>query len=171
MMTGIIPGTLKFVEADATLPMAGGHRILVHICNNIGAWGAGFVVALAQRWPKTKDEYRRWYYAQRDFKLGNIQEVNLKSDFTVVNMIAQEGTGIDDEGNPPIRYEALKQCLDKVADLAKTNGSSVHMPRIGCGLAGSDWSQIEPIVISTLIDKGINVTVYDLPEKKDGKSD
>jgi len=37
----------------------------------------------------------------------------------------------------------------------------VHMPRIGCGLAGGKWEKIEPIILSELIDKGINVFVYD----------
>jgi len=34
------------------------------------------------------------------------------------------------------------------------------MPRIGCGLAGGDWSIIEKIINKVLIDKKINVTVY-----------
>jgi hypothetical protein len=35
------------------------------------------------------------------------------------------------------------------------------MPRIGCGLAGGNWIEIEKIVNRTLIDKNIKVTVYD----------
>ena len=36
------------------------------------------------------------------------------------------------------------------------------MPRIGCGLAGGDWNKVEKIINETLIDKGIEVYVYDL---------
>jgi hypothetical protein len=41
----------------------------------------------------------------------------------------------------------------------------VHMPRIGCGLAGGQWEEIEPIIETTLGAKGVAVTVYDLPPK------
>jgi len=35
------------------------------------------------------------------------------------------------------------------------------MPRIGCGLAGGDWSRIEPLIAETLCASDIDVTVYD----------
>jgi hypothetical protein len=36
------------------------------------------------------------------------------------------------------------------------------MPRIGCGLAGGKWEEIEPIIKNTLCEKGVAVTIYDL---------
>ena len=35
------------------------------------------------------------------------------------------------------------------------------MPRIGAGLAGGDWQRIEAIVVATLAEAGVPVTVYD----------
>jgi hypothetical protein len=32
------------------------------------------------------------------------------------------------------------------------------MPRIGCGLAGGKWEQMEPIITRSLVDCGIEVT-------------
>lgn len=165
MLTGIIPGTLKYVEGDATLPMAGGHRILVHICNDVGAFGAGFAKAVAEKWPAVRNDYKLWYRSQNDFKQGSIQPINVKSDLMVVNMIAQEGL-ISKDNPTPVNHESVKQCLNKVMLLAKSNGSSVHMPRIGTGLGGSSWNQIEPIIIESLVNKGINVTVYDLDQEE-----
>jgi hypothetical protein len=52
--------------------------------------------------------------------------------------------------------------LKKVAAFAKENNASVHMPRIGCGLAGGAWDKMEPIIEEALIKEGITVTVYDL---------
>jgi hypothetical protein len=43
------------------------------------------------------------------------------------------------------------------------NQATVHMPRIGSGLAGGDWNRIESIVNETL--GFIEITVYDLPVK------
>ena len=163
--TGVIPGRLKYMVGDATVPEAGGHRMIIHIVNDEGVWGGGFVSALGKRWPRSHTEYRRWYIARRDFKLGNVLEVNLRSDTTIVHMMAQSGTEPDDEGNPPIRYEALEECLDKVAELANYSGSSVHGPKFGSGLAGGDWDEVEELIIECLIKKGINVTIYEIEDE------
>ena len=41
--------------------------------------------------------------------------------------------------------------------------AAIHMPRIGCGLAGGDWSEIEPIIHDELSKHDVAVTVYDFP--------
>lgn len=64
----------------------------------------------------------------------------------------------------PIRYDAVLEGLRTLADYAIGLGASIHMPRIGCGLAGGDWRIIEAIIQVSLIDPGIDVTVYDLKE-------
>lgn len=60
-----------------------------------------------------------------------------------------------------MRYEAIDTALGAVADQAVELGASVHMPRIGCGLAGGKWSRIEPLIEQRLRRRGIPVTVYD----------
>ena len=42
-------------------------------------------------------------------------------------------------------------------------GTLIHMPRIGCGLAGGNWDQIEPLLEEHLAMAGFDVRVYDLP--------
>jgi O-acetyl-ADP-ribose deacetylase (regulator of RNase III) len=49
----------------------------------------------------------------------------------------------------------------KVAENALELGASVHMPRIGCGLAGGQWAKIEPLITENLLLSNIAVTVYD----------
>ena len=54
--------------------------------------------------------------------------------------------------------------------MVKTENYSVHMPRIGCGLAGGDWETIENIIQRMFIDiADVDVFVYDL--KDDGKTE
>lgn len=67
-------------------------------------------------------------------------------------------------GRPPIRYEAVRKGLENVAEFAIDHDASIHMPRIGAGLAGGDWHTIEGIIKETLAARGIEVTVYDLPK-------
>ena len=62
----------------------------------------------------------------------------------------------------PIRYDAVETALSRVADEAARLKASVHMPRIGCGLAGGTWDRIEPIIHRTLCGRGVEVLVYDL---------
>jgi len=51
--------------------------------------------------------------------------------------------------------------LAKPADKALEPGASVHMPRIGCGLAGGRWPRVEPPITERLVRRGVKVTVYD----------
>jgi len=48
----LIARPIAYVMGDATAPKADGPKIIVHVCNDVGAWGRGFVVALSRRWPE-----------------------------------------------------------------------------------------------------------------------
>ena len=150
------------LKGDATAPAPGGMRIICHVCNDVGAWGKGFVLAVSRRWPEPEREYRAWHErgAAGGFALGAIQIVAVEPDLAVANMIAQHGLR-PRGGVPPIRHEALRQCLASLATQAAASGASVHMPRIGCGLAGGTWPDIEPIIHATLVAAGVPVYVYD----------
>ena len=153
---------IRYMKGDATCPQAKGVKIICHICNDIGGWGKGFVLAISERWEEPESEYRKWHAkgSKGEFELGAVQFVQVEPYIWIANMIAQRGIKKGSSG-PPIRYEAVSQCLQRVAGKAKELGASVHMPRIGCGLAGGKWSEIEPLIEGQLCDAGIAVTVYD----------
>ena len=75
-------------------------------------------------------------------------------------MVAQHGIRSGVEG-PPIRYDALLKCLKELGLYAHQLQANVHMPRIGCGLAGGKWEKVELLIAETL--PGTQVFVYDLP--------
>lgn len=160
--------TIQYLVGDATQPEGSGLRIISHICNDSGRWGKGFVVALSKRWPQPEAAYRDWFAEreEEEFALGNIQCVRIESDLFVCNMIAQHGVKPKD-GVQPIRYDAVETCLSRLADMVAKylTHASIHMPRIGCGLAGGDWRKIEPIIRRTLCAKDVPVYVYDPPDK------
>jgi O-acetyl-ADP-ribose deacetylase (regulator of RNase III) len=152
---------IQYVTGDATAPATEGPRIIAHVCNDVGGWGKGFVVAISRRWPEPEAAYRKWYADKApEFELGAIQIVQVDSGFWVANMVGQRGLRNGPEG-PPIRYPAIRDCLAKLAVEALQRGASVHMPRIGCGLAGGKWDEIEPLIAETLLAAGVSVTVYD----------
>ncbi|MEZ4800268.1 MAG: hypothetical protein R2809_10945 [Flavobacteriales bacterium] len=38
---------VNYVTGDATIPQTNGNKIIVHVCNDIGGWGKGFVMAIS----------------------------------------------------------------------------------------------------------------------------
>ena len=145
---------IKYIIGDATEP-TDRPVIIAHIVNDLGLWGAGFVVPLGARYPVAKRAYQNWQLESREQKmpsqtttwgLGHTQYVPVTEDVVVANMLAQRG--LRSRGNPqPVKLDALIRCLQSVAQNAKELGASVWMPKIGCGLGGRVWeTEVEPIV-------------------------
>lgn len=174
---------INFVNGDATNMNYNGTKILVHVCNDIGAWGAGFVLAISKKWKEPEKEYKKWHKekffndneilkgqrikednssSENSFKLGNVQFVKVENDIWVGNMIGQRDIRRGIAGIPPVRYPAIRMCLERVANFATINNATVHMPKIGCGLAGGQWNIVEEIINETLISNNINTFVYEI---------
>ena len=166
-MTAIIMRSFEivYVRGDATAPACeeGCQHMIVHICNNIGGWGAGFAIALSNRWPYPELCYRHLAATARDsgrkLEFGALQLVRVEDDLCVANLIGQDNF---DPVGPPIRYDAVHMGLRRVQRIVLRNYATVHMPRIGCGLAGGTWDKIEPLIIEELTRFGISVRVYDV---------
>jgi len=157
---------INYVKGDATHPIGEGRKILIHCCNDCvpGKWGAGFVMAISKRWPHVRNEYVKWSKGKMPappYKLGCVQFVKVENDIVIGNMLGQHGIGTQNK-IPPIRYSAIAQCLDKVWRAAKSNNASVHAPKFGAGLAGGKWEIIEDIIVNSLCNRDISVTVYNL---------
>jgi len=148
----------SYVVGDVREPVGCGVKVIVHVCNDIGKMGAGVARALCKKWPTVKE----CYLNIGEYKRGTTQFVEVEEDVVVANMIAQKGIYSDRNGRPPIRYKALRRALKSVAAYASGLGASVHMPRIGSGLAGGLWSKVAEIIEEEL--DGVEVVVYDLPE-------
>lgn len=156
-MTGIV-----YVKGDATAPRGTGVKVIAHVCNDLGGWGKGFVLALSRRWTEPERAYRSWHRsrATSGFALGAVQFVQVGAYVWVANIIGQRGIRTGSRG-APVRYEAIDAGLAAVADKALELGVSVHLPRIGCGLAGGLWTRVEPLISERLVRRGVPVTVYD----------
>ncbi len=74
---------INYVIGDATAPGIEGQKIIVHVCNDIGAWGKGFVMAISNRWPEPESQYRKWHKEKEknNFGLGAVQFVQVEDDF------------------------------------------------------------------------------------------
>jgi len=157
---------------------------ILHVCNDINAWGAGFVVPLGKYIPVSKESYHRWFTRPADIALtaataenasivatgppvlGNVQIVQCWElcdileilDTWVVNMIAQSGT-VSADNTHPLKYDALLSCLQYVKALVPKE-RRIIAPKFGAGLAGGDWNIIAAMLESVLPDRSI--TVFEL---------
>lgn len=98
----------------------------------------------------------------KDLILGNVQIVPVEDDITVINMIAQHDVrpmNINGVIVPPIRYDALLECLKKINEEAIKLNATIHAPKFGAGLAGGDWNIIENL-INEVID--VDIIIYEL---------
>ena len=149
---------------NALKPRGDGPKIIAHIVNNKTAnWGGGgFASSVRKRWKVVQDDFKEWVQSDpQNLVLGNLHITHVKEDVICAQMISQHGYGASKK--PRIRYAALHECLEQVADLAKQIGANVHMPRIGTGHAGGNWFLIQEIIDETLIRNDVEVYIYELP--------
>lgn len=156
---------IEYLQGDATEPVES-PAIIAHCCNDIGGWGAGFVVALSNKWHEPEHKYREWATGHGPqllpFRLGEVQVVPVRTDLWVANIIGQNGVRGPDNPQPVI-YWALGRGLFNTFRRAYEVDASVHMPRLGCGLAGGKWD-----VVAELVDDAqraypqVKAYVYDL---------
>jgi O-acetyl-ADP-ribose deacetylase (regulator of RNase III) len=151
---------IRYIVADATQPEGAGLKVICHICNDRGAWGAGFVLALSRRWPEPELLYRE----HSSLALGEVMFATVADDIMVANMVAQHGFPTS-ERPVAVDYVALEECLRAVAAFCVDQEATVHMPRIGCGIAGGDWVRVAEVIEKTLGVAGVSVAVYDLPTR------
>lgn len=121
---------ITYIKGDATAPTGTGPKILVHVCNDIGKWGKGFVLAISKRWPEPESAYRAAAEAGK-LKLGNVQFVPVGSGITVANLVGQRGVARSGRNDVPIRYDAVRHGLEHVAEHAKAPQCTCHALELG----------------------------------------
>lgn len=159
-------------------------NIILHVCNDAGGWGSGFVISINEHCgPKPEAKYRTWYATKEyklgglggltyRFKLGQVQFVKVKDSLVVCNMLAQSCPGGRSysyfgrkEHHVPFRPESFRECLFNVAEALDKHGKldtiNLCSPLMGCGLAGGDKKEVFGIV-DDVFGKEIDLTVWEL---------
>ncbi len=154
---------IQYVTGDALDARGDGARAIVHVVNDrTPNWGGGFARALRDRYPDAQTDFReRVRRDRRNLRLGAVRSVRLDPTLKVVTLVAQKGYGPSDR--PRIRYDSLRTTLHRLSKELVHEAATVHMPRIGAGMARGDWNVIAELIQDELVDRGHEVIVYSLP--------
>ena len=151
MSVQIIRGDL--LEADAD--------IICHQVNCQGVMGAGVAKQIADKWPYVKKEYVKFCNSKKlkQNLLGEVQLVaangglQKKGDQLILNIFGQFYYGHDGVYTD---YSALTHAFREMNRLYK--GRTLAFPYgFGCGLAGGDWQDVEPMIVRLLPDCDVKI--------------
>ncbi|WP_172841146.1 ImmA/IrrE family metallo-endopeptidase [Rhodovulum sp. P5] len=157
---------IRLLHGNVLEPRNGGKKIICQLVNDKAIkWGGGVARKIAKRFPDAENAYsEKVMQIPQGERLGRVIFSEASDDLIIASLIGQEGFG--PSLFPRIRYAELQTCLEQVADQASSIGASIHMPKIGTGSAGGDWSTIEEMLDDVMVRAGLFVTVYDVPPKR-----
>lgn len=154
---------IEYVNKDITTVERG---IIVQGVNCLGLMGSGVALAIRNKWPKVYNEYRHFWSIFKNPKqelLGFSQtvEVSKFDELHVVNGFTQVTCGND--GKVYATLTAVEEVLQNTFAFADFKHLPIYLPRIGCGLGGLQWNDVEEILLE-LVDEypHIPVTVCDI---------
>lgn len=158
---------IKFVHGNVLDPRGQGLKILCQVVNDRAAkWGGGVARQAAKKFPDAEVDFSlKIRNVPRSERLGSAVFTEGDEEIIIASLVAQDGYG--PSKSPRIRYAALEQSLTVVTARAIDDGASIHMPRIGMGEAGGEWSIISEMIENVMVRAGLPVTIYDLPPKRE----
>lgn len=120
--------------------------IIVHGCNAQGVMGSGVAKAVKEMYPGAFTQYSNDVMTNWA-GLGDISVYTaVPGELIIVSAITQEFYGRE-PNTRYVSYDAIELCFARVFVLAEYIGVSVHIPKIGAGLAQGNWN-----IISTIIE-------------------
>lgn len=163
---------LEYVQGDLiALALRGEFDAIAHGCNCFCRMNRGIAPQMQDAFGCNDRNFfsLEGYLYEGDInKLGQIQgTLNPKAlnendstvDVWVYNMYTQYHWQDKSPHGIPLDYDALTLCLRKLN--RRCRGLHVGLPKIGCGLAGGDWTLVSRLIEFELRDtKGVTVVEY-----------
>lgn len=167
---------IKTIEGNLVTRAQYGHYTeIAHGCNCFCVMGAGIAPQIAKAFP---DAEKVDFNTLRGdtAKLGKLTvglepvfDLPMGNTLKILNLYTQYSTGLKENGDPAIDYEALEGAFRLFNWLVKTRKDSNEeyaehqlsgIPMIGAGLAGGDWKRIARIINDVTPDISIELVVY-----------
>tara|TARA_B100001057_G_C22864691_1_gene955991 strand:+ start:3841 stop:4305 length:465 start_codon:yes stop_codon:yes gene_type:complete len=148
---------MKYIEGDLILLAKNGKfDLIVHGCNCFNTMGAGIAKMIKDNFIGAWKADQKTKKGDRS-KLGNYTSyIKSQNDNTlrIINAYTQYTYG----GKSPVDYDAIRECFKKINSRYK--GKKVGIPKIGAGLAGGNWKQIEKIIDEETKDLKLTCVIY-----------
>lgn len=149
------PTFSQYINGDIREAKSG---YIIQGVNAQGKMGSGLAKSIMDKWPNVRQRYIEKYKNQdNNLYLGSCQFVHVESysgkGLWVVNLVTQENFGYD--GELYLSYSGLEVCLHNMVKIIQKGESQntpniIHVPKIGCGLAGGDWEEVKKIIKKTI---------------------
>jgi O-acetyl-ADP-ribose deacetylase (regulator of RNase III) len=158
----------KYLTSDITETEL---EYIAHGVNCQNTMKSGVALALFTKWSDVKTEYHKYFeksynHGKQPYEyLGSVQKVEVENK-TIFNLFTQETYGYD--GVRRVNYSAV---ASTIKNLRNYGVKRLAIPKIGCGLAGGNWTFMEQL-INDAVGEYIEVWVYDnSTAKPSGKND
>ena len=123
-------------NSDITLVKEG---IIAHGVNCQGAIGRGVARAICEKWPEVKRKYQVDFMNCSRPRLSEVKVVYIDKGLTLVNCYTQNRYGRDGKV-----YASLYAVLMTMKIIVtRMNAKQINIPKIGCGLGGLEWKDVE----------------------------
>jgi O-acetyl-ADP-ribose deacetylase (regulator of RNase III) len=142
--------------------------IIVHQVNCQGVMGSGIAKQIRDKWPEVftrYQEYMNYFWnmgiaTSSEHYLGQMQLIKVEDGKWVANFFSQDK--YLPRGICHTDYEAFRICCKKlksnIDDYAILKKVTIGFPyKIGCGLAGGDWSIISKIIEEELSEYNVEI--------------
>lgn len=114
--------------------------IILHGCNCFHVMGAGIAGYLAKKFPEVLKADKTTTRGSVE-KLGTFSIATLNQNLYVVNCYTQHSLGAD------ARLDCIETCLCSFGRYGgpRLDYADIRLPKIGCGIGGLKWKNVEPI--------------------------
>jgi len=126
------------------------------ICHQINPFvmGAGLARAIRAMYPVHYRDFERWKSTRQRIDMGDVIFTRVNEHLTIAGMVAQADYGRKKD-HCYTDYQAFTSCLNVLYSFSHDRDivDHVYLPwKIGCGLAGGDWSRIQGLIAQFLPD-------------------
>lgn len=135
---------------------------IIQGCNAMNSHGSGLAKSISEKWPQVKQKYHEFYDRKGYLNLGEFDVIPVEDRVSVVNLISQDNYGYD--GSLYVSYAAIEVGLENIIKYIERESleKTIHLPKIGCGLAGGDWTVVENIIRKVFLGNfNVNIWVFD----------
>lgn len=143
-------GKLHNSKGTVIAPEAGGLKMVLSFSNLTGKSEGPIFDLLNKKWHQVAKENRMWFINKTGtYKLGAMINTAVQSDVWVLHLLCQdEKLSVD--------KDALKTCVKKSVDLAKSNKASFHISQLLLDAAPDLKSMIDDMILS----EGFDTYIY-----------